>query len=171
MEPTLPSFKSFTPARHYKSYSQTTPKPWKGLLDVRELLEGEAAALAAERATATDRINLEQAYEAVIAEYSDAQARDAHASEDHAERDLAFHRAIYVAAHNPVLLLALNGIRDLFMNFIYDTSEKLFASSAVRRQINTQHRRIYRAITEGDANAARRAAKAHICAVAEQLKA
>ena len=158
-------FQEFHPSTPLQKLLTNHAETLQSLLEVRELLEGEAAALAAQRATKTDTKQLKQAYEAVAAEYSDADA-----SAVHAERDLAFHRAIYAAAHSPVLLLALNGIRDLLMNFIYDTSGKLFASPNMRRQLNTQHRRIYRAIEQGDAGAARRAAKTHIRAVAERLE-
>jgi len=73
-----------------------------GLMEVRRLLEGEAAYQAARRATAEDLEELQQAYEALVDEYPKSNS-----SQAHAERDLRFHRAFYVAAHNPILLLAL----------------------------------------------------------------
>jgi len=158
-------FQEFHRSTPLQSLLQNHPETLRGLLEVRRCLEGEAAWCAAERATADDLQNLRLAFEPLVAEHppSDSPA-------DHAARDIAFHQAIYSAAHNPVLLLALNGVRDLMMNFFYDTSDKLYPRAVSMRALKTQHRRIYRAIVARDAAAARRAACAHIDAVAASLR-
>ncbi len=158
-------FQEFRPSTPLQSLLQNHPETLQSLLEVRRSLEGEAAYYAAERATRTDLRALHAAYEPLVAEQDEADQ-----PEDHAARDIAFHQAIYAAAHNPVLLLALNGIRDLMMSFFYGTSEKLYPRTQARRALKTQHRRIYRAITAREPAVARRAAIAHIDAVAASLR-
>ena len=158
-------FQEFRPSSPLQGLLQNHPETLASLLEVRRSLEGEAAYHAAQRATAEDLLALEAVYEPLVADHPQADR-----PEDHAARDIAFHQAIYSAAHNPVLLLALNGIRDLMMSFFYDTSDKLYPRALSRRALKTQHRRIYRAIVKRDSAAARRAAMAHIDAVAANLR-
>ena len=158
-------FQEFHPSTPLQSLLQNHPQTLQSLLDVRRSLEGEAAYFAAERATDEDLLALQAVYEPLVAEQHKADR-----PEDHAARDIAFHQAIYSAAHNPVLLLALNGIRDLMMSFFYGTSDRLYPLAQSRRALKTQHRRIYKAITAREPAAARRAATAHIDAVAASLR-
>jgi GntR family transcriptional activator of glc operon len=158
-------FQEFHPSTPLQSLLQNHPDTLHSLLEVRRTLEGEAAYYAAERANAADLEALRAVYEPLVADHSDADL-----PEGHAARDIAFHQAIYSAAHNPVLLLALNGIRDLMMSFFYGTSNKLYPLAQSRRALKTQHRRIYRAIVAREPAAARRAATAHIDAVAASLR-
>jgi DNA-binding FadR family transcriptional regulator len=65
------------------------------LLDVRLMLEPEAARLAAERAGTPDRTALEAAYETLVASLDDPEA--------FVDADLAFHRAVIAATGNPLL--------------------------------------------------------------------
>lgn len=67
----------------------------RDLLDVRLMLEPEAARLAAERAGAEDR-------EAVVAAYADL-AASLDSADVFVEADLAFHRAVIAATGNPLL--------------------------------------------------------------------
>ncbi|WP_163377502.1 FCD domain-containing protein, partial [Escherichia coli] len=71
------------------------------LLEVRALLEGEAARLAALRGTEADFVLLARRYEEMLASHEEAQPID---PREHARRDHAFHRAISEASHNPVLV-------------------------------------------------------------------
>jgi len=160
-----PDIQALHPETPLRKLLQNHPETLEGLLEVRRLLEGEAAYQAARRARPEDLEELQQAYEALVDENPKTNT-----SQAHAERDLRFHRAFYAAAHNPILLLALNSIRDLLMSFFFDTSGKLYSLSLQKRQLRTQHRRIFRAIETGDAAGARRAATAHIDAVAQSLK-
>lgn len=69
------------------------------LLEVRELLESEAAQLAASRGTEADHIMIRRRFQ----ELEDLQMQDA-APEQVARADHAFHAAICEASHNPVLV-------------------------------------------------------------------
>ena len=158
-------FQELHPSTPLQSLLQNHPDTLQSLLEVRRTLEGQAAYNAAERATEADLEALRAVYEPLVATRAEADL-----PEDHAARDIAFHQAIYSAAHNPVLLLALNGIRDLMMSFFYGTSDRLYPLAQSRRALRTQHRRIYRAIVAREPAAARRAATAHIDAVAASLR-
>lgn len=66
------------------------------LFEIRQMIEPEAAALAARRATSSDLMEIETAFQAML-EASEASAPGV-------EADLRFHRGILAAAHNPLLL-------------------------------------------------------------------
>jgi DNA-binding FadR family transcriptional regulator len=72
------------------------------VIEARIAIESEAAALAAERRTAADV----RAVRAAL----DVRAGSATSIEGHVDADTAFHRAIVVAAHNPVLLELFDGL-------------------------------------------------------------
>lgn len=161
-----PQLQRIEPGSPLQQLLQNHPQTLESLLEVRRLLEGEAAYLAAQRATEEDLVALKAVYEALVEEQPEQDS-----ASDHAQRDMRFHHAVYAAAHNPILLLALNSIRDLMMSFVFNTSDKLYFQTSIKSQLRTQHRRIYRAIEQRNPAAARRAARAHIDAVAESLNA
>ncbi|ALX67403.1 FadR/GntR family transcriptional regulator [Microbacterium sp. XT11] len=72
------------------------------VIEARIAIESEAAALAADRRTASDVRAIRKALE--------ARAASATSIETHVDADTAFHRAIVVAAHNPVLLELFDGL-------------------------------------------------------------
>ncbi|MBO9625852.1 MAG: FadR family transcriptional regulator [Microbacterium sp.] len=72
------------------------------VIEARIAIETEAAALAAARRTASDLRAIRRAL--------DARAVSATSIETHVDADTAFHRAIVVAAHNPVLLELFDGL-------------------------------------------------------------
>jgi len=157
------TFRQAQPNRTLQKLLKDNPTTLHELLEARELFEGEVAYLAAKRATDTDLAQIKLAYEALV------EVRTNDKATEHAERDIAFHRTIYSAAHNSVLLMALNGTRDLMMSFIFDMADQFYAKKMSKRQNDTQHRRIYLAIERRDPAAAKRAARAHIRTVGEML--
>jgi GntR family transcriptional regulator, transcriptional repressor for pyruvate dehydrogenase complex len=122
------------------------------LLEFRLLLEGEAAALASDRASAGDH----DAIRAALADYQDAVRR----SEEVYSHDVAFHRAIADATHN-----------RLYVGVI-DTSSQLFqqAMQAADRapgdifEAATEHALIAHHILAGDGVSAQKAMREHIVA-------
>ena len=122
------------------------------LLEFRLLLEGEAAALASERAAATDH----EAIRVALADYQDAVRR----SEAVYSHDVAFHRAIADATHN-----------RLYVGVI-DTSSQLFqkAMQAADRapgdifEAAAEHALIAHHILAGNGESARAAMRDHIVA-------
>jgi GntR family transcriptional repressor for pyruvate dehydrogenase complex len=124
------------------------------LSEARLTLEGEAASLAATRATPDDLALLDVALERL--EHSE--------SIEHVRNDLAFHLAIAAAAHNPVIEMMLEAIAPqtaaLMLRSVGDPDVM------VRSQ--PYHRIALEAIRSGDGEAARAAIHAHL-GVASQL--
>jgi GntR family transcriptional regulator, transcriptional repressor for pyruvate dehydrogenase complex len=79
--------------------------------------------------------------------------------------DIRFHRVIAQAAGNPILVLLMETIAASF----YDTRRKAEPPSGDLKQAADMHRRIYRAIRDGNAEAARAAMEAHLRSAALRL--
>ena len=139
--------------------------PWRGaavaelgrnqvveLYAMRRVLEGTAAGLAARHASDAE---IEVLYELL--------KRDETAGADPgrlAKINRLFHQAIYAAAHNRYLLQALNALADSLALLRSTTYEVPGRAGRAR----LEHVEIADAIKIGDAEAAERAARAHIAA-------
>jgi len=120
------------------------------LYQMREVLEGTAAALAARHAS-----------EAEVAILRDIMASDPGDDADprrHAQHNRQFHGALYRAAHNRYLLKTLNVLRDA-MALLGMTTLSLTGRSDTARE---EHDAIVHAIQAHDPVAAEKAARAHI---------
>lgn len=125
-------------------------------LEVRSMLERDAARLAADRRHQGDL----EAIDAALARRS--QAEDAGGTDEFVDADLAFHRAVVAATHNQVLV-SLYG--QLTASLRQSVVEVLRLPD---QQQTNSHRALARAIRRGDAAAAERAATTHL---AESLSA
>lgn len=143
------------------------PRTLFDLLDVRELLEAEAARLAASRATGADLLLIRRHFEAWKAAQQSGHAVSA---EEHARLDHAFHRAISEAAHNAVLTHLLESLSELTLRSVFASVEHLYARPHYKHQIDRQHERLFAAITEGQPEAAYQVAREHIGAVRKNLR-
>lgn len=127
--------------------------------EVREALEVQAARLAASRRTGADI----EALRARLAERDSARGADAR----FVEADLAFHRAVVAAAHNPLLA-------EMFDSFAAVLREALIAirSDQVVQgpDSDAAHARLAAAIEAGDAAAAAQATHDHIDPTAANLR-
>jgi DNA-binding FadR family transcriptional regulator len=127
--------------------------------EVREALEVQAARLAAGRRTETDI----EALRACLAERDRARGEDAR----FVEADLAFHRAVVAAAHNPLLA-------EMFDSFAAVLREALIAirsDQAVQGpDADAAHARLAAAIEAGDAAAAAQATHDHLDPTAANLR-
>lgn len=141
------------------------PRTLYDLFEVRSLLEGESARLAALRGTDADFVLITRSYDALIA----AQGSDLSAGE-HARLDHAFHLAICEASHNPVLVQTLRSLTDLLLNTVFASVNNLYHREPQKRQIDRQHARLYNAVTGRLPEQARKAALAHIQSVSDNLR-
>jgi DNA-binding GntR family transcriptional regulator len=117
------------------------------LSEVREVLEPEAARLAAERATDVDRAELG----ALLAELEAGRS-------DLIDLDERIHRAVYRAAHNDLLEATLEQYYVLALriwSIALDRAEELEEAVA-------EHRALLEAIQAGDADRAAETMRAHV---------
>lgn len=117
------------------------------LYELRQILEGWAARLAAQRASEGELAALKKMTDEGLADPALAGSRN---------RD--FHDTIHQAAHNRYLLRALNEVHDAIA--LLGRTTLLDVKRA--KQANREHAEILAAIARHDAEAADRAAQAHV---------
>ena len=120
------------------------------LYRMREVLEGTAASLAAQHATEAEIAVLKDMIDQEPALEKDARVLAAY--------NVAFHNAIYAAAHNRYLLRSLNGLRDsmaLLGETTYSVPGRIEAALC-------EHKTVVEAIARRDPGAADREMKAHL---------
>ena len=124
------------------------------MAELRRPLEAEVAALAAERRTPADLRRIRRAIEALDAAGA--------AGGDGVMEDVAFHRAVADAAHNPFLLSTL----QYLSRFLIGATRVTRANEARRRdfmrEVRHEHGLIADAIAARDAAASRVAASGHM---------
>jgi DNA-binding GntR family transcriptional regulator len=120
------------------------------LYAIRARLEGDAAAFAAENASAAELAALRHTESLFNAQRGEAQ--------DFARANAFFHQALYEAAHNRYLLRMLADLNDS-LALIPDTT---FSVPGRARAAKAEHRAILAAILDGDAATAERCARDHI---------
>jgi GntR family transcriptional regulator, transcriptional repressor for pyruvate dehydrogenase complex len=125
-------------------------------LEFRCVVEGEAARLAAERASDEDRALLTRRFQAIEAVHADDDPSE------EADADAEFHLAIYEAAHNLVLLHIMQGFSSMLRNDVFYSRNRLYTRKGVRELLLQQHRAIYDAVMARDPAAAAEAAAAHM---------
>lgn len=126
------------------------------ILELRSIIEPPCAALASQRASERDIAQLRQLVEAMASPDS---------PEQYAELDRAFHQAIALSSHNPLLAMLSEQIASLIA-----PSRSVALQTQSRRDSSTlAHRRILAAIEARDADAARREAAEHLTIVRHQI--
>lgn len=123
------------------------------LFEVRKILEGETAALAAVRRTPEDLAQMERA----IGEMVEGLA----AQEQYIEADLRFHLTVAAATRNRIALRMMQAVRDLLQRAL---ASIYYIPGSPQRSIE-QHRLILDAIARGDAAAARQRMSEHLARV------
>jgi GntR family transcriptional repressor for pyruvate dehydrogenase complex len=132
------------------------------VMEVRRALEGEIAALAAERATRAEVTALRRALAAIDAAVA--------AGGDGVAEDLAFHRALGEATGNPQFAFLLR-----FLEQYLREAMRVTRGNEARRQdfmdaVRSEHRAIVDAIAARDAPEARRCATEHLLRGAKRLE-
>lgn len=133
-------------------------------LEFRDIVECQAAALAAERATEIDLRRLHACLERIDRAY------DAADPEEEAEADSELHLLIYEASHNLVLLQIMRALSGNLRRDVIQNRGRLFTLPDMRSRLREQHHAIVAAIIEGDGTGARDAAHRHLGYVRESLR-
>lgn len=125
------------------------------LIQLRRILEPELAYLAAQNITEEELEELQS--------FSDLPDTDT--SEEHVERDTAFHLIIARATHNPVLLIVLSSVSEM----LRESRRRTFAVPDELYKARDWHHVIYQAIASRDSAAARQAMLTHLEQVSTAL--
>lgn len=133
------------------------------LLEVRMGLEGQAAILAAQRATPEDIRLLEHALDAMLALNE--------AGDLGIEEDVAFHMGIAYATKNTVQVYLMRSFHDLLHFGIKENLRNLWEDPDNLPIIQRQHTAIFEAIRRHDPKEAYEAMRAHIAFVLDYVRA
>jgi GntR family transcriptional repressor for pyruvate dehydrogenase complex len=126
------------------------------LFEVREVLEGETAAFAAQRRTDEDVL--------AIAEAIDAMAAGLDSAEQYIDGDLQFHLAIARASRNRIALHMMHAIREILRRSLLT----LYSVPGGPEKSIAHHRRILEAIVARDPDAARERMREHLRVVSTE---
>ncbi|WP_047152084.1 FadR/GntR family transcriptional regulator [Aneurinibacillus tyrosinisolvens] len=124
------------------------------LLEVRQGLEGQAAYLAAERATEEDLEKLNKA----LKQLEKAAARGMVA----ANEDFAFHAAIVSASKNETIIDMIQLLSDRFLEGLNESRSQSLLTPHKAEKVIQEHYEIYQAIIERDSERAREMMLRHI---------
>jgi GntR family transcriptional repressor for pyruvate dehydrogenase complex len=143
-------------AEPWQQMLQGHPMLQRDLLEFRQMLESQAAALAAERATDVDLAGLDAAYATLEAHY---EADKLNACID---ADVAFHQAVAEASHNVMIGQLTASLMRVIHGHVTRNLRHLHAQPARWAELRAQHRAIWLAIRERRADDAAAAARGHI---------
>lgn len=125
------------------------------LLEMRTIIESEAAFLAASRHKEEDikklNLSLDAFREVMNDEWSVGY-----------EADFSFHRLLVKAAYNPFLTKTMNNLSDLHLRALKFSLEKNLGWAAKRKEVYLEHFEIYEAVKRRDGHAAKKAVINHL---------
>ncbi len=147
------------------SLMASNPETEGDFLEFRAIIEGQAAYLAALRATEPDRQLLERRLEAV----ENAVENQAELAIQ-AQVDAAFHLGVAECAHNAVLLYVMRALVGVLREDVFRNRRKLYANQGSQAVMRRQHRDIFEAVRAGDPYRAQQAAKDHLDYVRDALR-
>lgn len=125
------------------------------LLEMRSILETQAAYLAAERATVEDIIKIQVALNNHEKTLNDDQIIATNA-------DYEFHRRIVKAAQNPFLLQSIDNLSLLYKQALNYSLKLNIGNQSKRKEVLEEHKKIFQAIKDRDPDNAARYMKEHL---------
>ncbi|KKM09806.1 hypothetical protein SY88_16545 [Clostridiales bacterium PH28_bin88] len=131
------------------------------LLELRRIIEVEAAALAAERARPEDLQRMEEAL--------DAMENEVRANKVAHEWDFRFHMALVESTQNPLLVKVIHNVAGLFDQALEQTRKHTRTIPGRPLEVVREHRRIFLAIQAGDGTSASRCMREHLDNVQKKL--
>jgi GntR family transcriptional repressor for pyruvate dehydrogenase complex len=132
------------------------------IVEVRRAMEGEAASLAAARATPRDLARMRQALDTIDSAVA--------AGGDGVDEDLAFHRSIAESTGNAVMVSTVRYLGDVSRSGIRVTRANEARRNDFIEAVRAEHHAILAAIEAGDPEAARAAARRHMKHAAGRLQ-
>ncbi|MCX4673202.1 FadR family transcriptional regulator [Streptomyces sp. NBC_01381] len=132
------------------------------IVEVRRAMEGEAASLAATRATPQDVDRMRQSLAAI----DEAVA----AGGDGVDEDLAFHQSIAESTGNAVMVSTVRYLGEVLRSGIRVTRANEARRGDFIEAVRVEHHAILAAVESGDARAARTAVRRHLKHAASRLQ-
>ncbi|MFP1625598.1 FadR/GntR family transcriptional regulator [Streptomyces sp. 5K101] len=132
------------------------------IVEVRRAMEGEAAHLAAARATPGDLARMRQALDAIDAAVASGR--------DGVDEDLAFHQSIAESTGNTVMVSTVRYLGEVLRSGIRVTRANEARRGDFIEAVRQEHHAILAAIEAGDGTAARTAARRHMKHAAARLQ-
>ncbi|MEW6696935.1 MAG: FadR/GntR family transcriptional regulator [Bacillota bacterium] len=132
------------------------------LLELRKIVETEAAALAAARRTDDDLKTIKNWLDQMNKDIENGNLGDL--------SDLKFHYAIADAAHNSLLTRLMNSISETMKQELRVARENLYKKPGNPNRLYEQHKVIFEAIAKGDESAARSAMLDHLTKTEKGIK-
>lgn len=132
------------------------------ILEVRRALEGEVAALAAQRITPTKAHSINEALKAI----DEAVMR----GEDGVHQDLHFHRVVAQATDNPQFERLLDFLEQYQHDAIHITRAHESLHSELMKQVAAEHKAIARGVMTGRPDLARSAATRHMAKAIRRIE-
>ena len=148
----------------WKDMLQAHPLLQSDMLEFRHMLEGQAATLAAERATEADLERIDAAYAAMEQAYDGQDMAACIAS------DVAFHQAIADASHNAMIGHLVASLMQVIHGHVADNLAHLHALPRQWEQLRVQHKAIWESVRRHEGEEALRAARAHIDFVRKSME-
>jgi GntR family transcriptional repressor for pyruvate dehydrogenase complex len=124
------------------------------VVELRQVLEGEIAALAAKRRTKTQMAAIKLALKRID--------DDVDAGSNGVDADIVFHRRIAEATGNPHFLALIEFLFNFLRNATLVTRSIEATKATLTQQVKDEHRAIVEALSRQDAEAARAAARLHM---------
>lgn len=139
------------------------PNEVEALLEMREVIEQQAARMAAERHTAADLLAIEQTFN----DFKHCTLNDGLIGH---RQDYLFHRAIMQASHNPFFVQILDNMHELYLGVLVYSLSKNLGRQAERQRVIDEHQRVLLAIKARDPAAATAAMQNHLSNVRGKLR-
>ncbi|MEL7371127.1 MAG: FCD domain-containing protein [Myxococcota bacterium] len=147
------------------SLMASNPETEWDFLEFRSMVEGQAAYLAALRATEPDHQLLERR----LADVETA-VKECAESSVQAQVDAAFHLGVAECAHNAVLLYVMRALVGVLREDVFRNRRKLYEHQGSQEVMRRQHRAIFEAVVAGDPFRAQQKARDHLEYVMEALR-
>ncbi|CAI2481824.1 FadR/GntR family transcriptional regulator [Serratia liquefaciens] len=139
------------------------PDEVEALLEMREVIEQQAACMAAERHNEEEL----QAIELALNDFKRCTLDEGLIG--HRE-DYLFHRAIMQASHNPFFVQILDNMHELYLGVLVYSLSKNLGRQAERQRVIDEHQRVFLAIKARDPAAATAAMRNHLSNVRGKLR-
>lgn len=133
-------------------------------LEFRLYIARTAARLAAERATEEDRLQMTQAFQALV------KCHESDTAEAELQADADFHLSIYRACHNAVMAFVMTTLITMQRRDVFYDRLSTCQQPGVRESLMEQHRALYLAIMNRQPDLAAEAAETHIRFASRSLR-